>query len=497
MTRLAVAALLFGLALGCGSSQQPDLVVVGESTRLRLEGRLPARTAWFDGTQVSLAGARGEVLGIQVVARTPAAMTLEIPGVEVTSYDVESVRVRRPSTAMYGGSQGAGTYPDVLHETSSSTTNPTYFELRIGRDVPPGAYSGELVVGERRVPVLLAVVPVTLPALPTSVWAYEDPRELAWASGASGDPSRAEPSRAELACMATFREHGVLLSPDVHLDWWPARKETLAGVRDLPVWIPSEPAAAAEAVRGWIAATAGTDQVPFAIPIDEPRTPEKQARVKALAAAVRAAGGGPDTFRYAVTDDIRPEVYGDLIDLYITLHARHDDRVTRWTYQSAPPHGGSMVLDAVSPGTRTWGWIAWRWQLPRWYVWDALYWHDRHNRKGAALPGRALDITRDPVSFDDGEDHGNLDGVLALPTDGGCAPTLRLAALRRGLQDKMLLELAAGCDREATERVAARLVPRALGDAPKGSHRSWPSDESEWERARRQLLAIAACGRQT
>jgi hypothetical protein len=297
--------------------------------------------------------------------------------------------------------------------------------------------------------------------------------------------------------MATFRDHGVLLSPMVRLDWWPARKATLAGVRDVPVWIPTDPEAAGEAVRGWIAATAGTGQVPFAIPIDEPRTPEKQARVKALAAAVRAAGGGPTTFRYAVTDDIRPEVYGDLIDLYITLRARRDDRVTRWTYQSAPPHGGSMVLDAVSPGTRTWGWIAWRWQLPRWYVWDALYWHDRHNRQGAALPGRALDITRDPVSFDDGEDHGNLDGVLALPTEDGCAPTLRLAALRRGLQDKLLLELAAGCDREATERVAARLVPRALGDASKGSHRSWPADESEWERARRELLAIAACGRQT
>jgi hypothetical protein len=395
---------------------------------------------------------------------------------------------------MYGGSQGAGTYPDTLHATTRPQTNPAYFEIRIPRDATPGAYTGQLLVGTRQVPVSLVVSPVTLPPLPLSVWAYEDPRELAWANGAAGDPPRGTPSDAELSCMATFRDHGVLLSPMVHLDWWPERKATLAGVRDLPVWIPTDPEAAGDAVRGWIAATAGTGQLPFAIPIDEPRTPEKKAKVKALASAVRAAGGGPTTFRYAVTDDIRPSVYGDLIDLYITLYARKDDRVPRWTYQSAPPHGGSMVLDAVSPGTRTWGWIAWRWEIPLWYVWDALYWHDRHNRKGAPLPGRALDVTRDPVSFNDGEDHGNLDGVLAMPRPGGCAPTLRLAALRRGVQDKLLLELAAGCDRAATEALAARMVPRALGDAAKGSRRSWPADESEWERARRQLLAIASCG---
>jgi hypothetical protein len=332
-----------------------------------------------------------------------------------------------------------------------------------------------------------------LPPLPVSVWAYGDPRELVWASDATGDPPRDTPSPAELACSAMVREYGVLLTPDLRLDWWPARKAGLSGVRDLPVWIPSDPAQAGDAVRGWIAATAGTGAIPFAIPIDEPRTPEKQAKVKELAAAVRAAGGGPTTFRYAVTDDIRPEVYGDLIDLYITLNAKRSDTVARWTYQSGPPRGGSMVLDAATPGTRTWGWIAWRWNIPLWYVWDALYWHDRHNRKGAPLPGKPLVATREPVSFDDGEDHGNFDGVLALPAAGGCTRTLRLAAIRRGLQDKALLELAGACNRAEAEKLAAQVVPRALGDAPKGSARSWSADESDWERARRQLLQLAAC----
>jgi hypothetical protein len=149
-----------------------------------------------------------------------------------------------------------------------------------------------------------------------------------------------------------------------------------------------------------------------------------------------------------------------------------------------------MVLDAEPPGMRTWGWIAWRWQIPIWYVWDGLYWHDRHNRRGAPMPGRSLDPRADPVSFDDGEDHGNLDGVLALP---GCRPTLRLAALRRGYQDHALLELAAACNRPAADELAAQLVPRALGDA--GDRPSWPSDEATWEAARQRLIELASCRR--
>jgi hypothetical protein len=339
---------------------------------------------------------------------------------------------------------------------------------------------GELAVAGRVLPVELTIAPVALPPLPVRVWAYEDAAESAWAGSD------------ERACIAMFRSYGVLLSPDVHLEDWPARKDLLAGLPDVPVWISDQPALATEQVKGWIAAFAGTGQVPFAIPIDEPRTPQARREVRALAEAVRAAGGGPTSFRFAVTDDPHPE-YGGAIDLYISPLAAHltGDRVARWTYNGRPPDAGSMVLDAESPGTRTWGWIAWRWQIPIWYVWDALYWHDRHNRRTTPMASRKLDPARDPVSFDDGEDHGNFDGVLALP---GCKPTLRLAALRRGYQDYALLDQAASCDRAATEQLAAQLVPRALGDAGKaGEPPAWPSDDAAWEAARRRLIAIASC----
>ncbi len=450
--------------------------MVGESTRLRAGDPVPAASPWFDGSRISLVAVRGERLGIQVLHRGggPVSLAIASPVLQVAGYRVERLEVRRPSTTMYGGSHGAGSYPDPLVAATTPDTDPAYFEITVARDAPAGSITGSLVVGGRTLPVTLTIAPVTLPQEPPRVWAYEDPREYGWSGGT------------EAACVAMFRDHGVLLSPDVHIEDWPARRAGLAGIRDLPAWISDDPAQATEQVRAWVAATRGTGQVPFAIPIDEPHTPAQRQNVRALADAVHAAGGGPDTFRYAVTDVPHPE-YGDAIDLYITVKAKLDDRYPRWTYNGAPPGAGAMVLDAESPGMRTWGWIAWRYRIPTWYIWDALYWHDRHNRKRAPLPGRALDLA-DPVSFDDGDDHGNLDGVLALP---GCVPTLRLAALWRGFQDRALLDLAAACDRPATEALAAKLVPRALGDATGAP--AWPADEAAWETARRELIRIASC----
>jgi hypothetical protein len=465
---------------GCGRRDPgPALQIVGESTRTRITDPVPATSPWFDGTRVSVVGARGEVIGLQVLHRGggPVTLRLGIAGVQVRGYAVEAYEVHRPSTALYSGSHGAGRYADGLVPAEAPATDPAFFEIEVERDAAPGVFDGELAVGGRTLPVALTIAPVTLPPPPLRVWAYYNRRMFVWNQGD------------EDACIARFRRHGVLMLPDLRLDDWPTRQGQLVGVHDVPVVISEDPARAGQQVKAWIAAFAGTGKVPFTIPIDEPRTPEARRRVRALADVVRAAGGGPTTFRMAVTDAPHP-IYGDAIDLYISPRAVHltGDRFARWTYNGAPPGAGSMVLDAEPPGMRTWGWIAWRWQVPIWYVWDALYWYDRHNRRGAPLPGRALDVRRDPVSFNDGEDQGNLDGVLALP---GCQPTLRLANLRRGFQDRMLLDLAAACDRPATEQLAAELVPRALGDA--GKTVAWPSDEAPWEAARRRLIELARC----
>lgn len=474
----------------------PDLQILGESTRVRLEDPVPRTSPWFDGQRITLVAARGETLGLQVLQRhrQRTQLVLDVPGVRVRGYEVESFRVHRPSTAMYGGSHGRGTYADALTPNDAPSSNPAFFDVVVGADAEPGTRTGELVVGDKRFPVELQIANVKLPPLPRWVWSYGDPRELVWAKSPAGDPQRTHATETEQACRDMFAEYGVLLSPDLRLPWWEARRETLAGFPYIPVMISKDHEEAAAEVRGWIEATRGTGQIPFSIPIDEPRTPEARAKVRALAQVVRDAGGGPNTFMYAVTDHPRPE-YGDLIDLYISWNAAHltGDKVQRWTYNGAPPYAGSAVLDAVTPGARTWGWIAWRWKIPIWYFWDALYWHDRHNRKGAPLPGRVLDPHKDPVSFDDGGDHGNFDGVLALPGPDGCRRSLRLASIRRGMQDRQLLELAAKCAPDETAALAAKVVPKALGDAPKRGRPSWATTEAPWELARRELVRLASC----
>ncbi|HSD87495.1 MAG TPA: hypothetical protein VLB44_08265 [Kofleriaceae bacterium] len=500
MTRAATqpsAVLMMCVAVTCAfapacdrhrAEPGPDLQVVGESVRLRSTDPVPSVSPMFDGTTIRLVAARGETVALQVLHRAPGPVSL-VGDVPVRSYAVERVTVKRGSTNMYGGGRGAGDYPDVLVADPAPVTDPAFFEIDVPRDAS-ATHALNLQVGTRLIPVEIRVANVELPPLLPRVWAYYDPRELSWANLGAG--THDAPSAEERACIAMFRRYGVMLSPDLPRTAWPARRDLLAGFPFIPVKLDLDHAA--DDVRGWIAATQGSGQVPFAIPIDEPRSSKARARVRALAQTIRQVGGGPGRFLFAVTDEPRSD-YGDLVDLYITLAPKRSDSFPRWTYNGAPPLAGSLVVDAAPPGPRTWGWLAWRWNIAIWYVWDALYWHDRHNRKDAPLPGRALDLAHDATSFDDGDDHGNLDGVLALPGDATtpCRPTLRLAAIRRGMQDRALLELASRCHPAQTQALVDRLVPRALGEAPQHGSPAWPTDDAAWERAREKLLELAAC----
>ncbi len=430
---------------------------------------------------LELVGARGETL------RVWGDLRIDAPGITVEHLSAGPVTVTRGSSEMYGGSTGTGRYLDILRHGVPGTP---YSALSIAPETAPGELAGTFTGRDGRLlPVRLTVAPVTLqPRDQPLVWAYYDPRELAWAG--LGHGSVAAPSAEERACIAMFGSYGVLLSPDLPVEAWEARKDLLAGSRFIPALIKS----GAEA-RAWIDATHDTapSPLPFAIPIDEPHDADARARVRELATEVRAAGGGPTSFLFAVTDEPHAE-YGDLVDLYITLTPKRTDTYRRWTYNGAPPRAGSMVVDTVAPGPRTWGLIAYEYAIEVWYVWDALYWHDRHNRRGGPLPGRALDVSRDATSFENREDHGNLDGVLAFPGDAAtpCLPSVRLASIHRGLQDHALVAAAVRCDSQAALAIVRRMIPAALGDVQKTDKPAWPIDESSWERARRELIAIAA-----
>jgi hypothetical protein len=433
------------------------------SVRVTDESFPPMATSpWFDGARVSLAGARGETLGMLVV-HGDGDVIVAIPDVNVLGFGVETVRVRHASTALYGtGSRGVGDYPDELVPDAPT---PSYFQLAIPYAASPGLHYGALIADGQIYALELRVARATLAPLAVGAWAEYDPKSLG--------STMLLPTTGERACVQMFRDRGVMLAPAIPLAAWPMRRDLLG---DAP-YVPVDLDGAAE-VPAWIAMTQG--KLPFAIPIDEPQTAKARARVVELAKQVRASGGGPGRFLFAVTDRARDD-YGEWIDRFVSLQPRPGD----WTYNGKPPSAGTMVVDGAPPGTRTWGWLAWRQHIPLWYVWQAMYWQDRYNHR--ALPPRPLDAHADARSFDDGDDRGNLDGVLALP---GCHPTLRLEALRRGLEDRALLELAFRCDPGATEALAAAIVPTpfvATGPI------TWPADPARWEAARRRLLDLASC----
>lgn len=469
MHRLALIALV----VGCRGAPAPPgggaaVAIVGESTKLRAEDARPATSAIFDGTTVRLRGARGEVLGLQVVraAGEPSALDLALDGAAVRRFAVAHHHVTRPSTAMYGPSRGPGHYPDELiaADGAAPLAGPAYFEVAIARDAAPGLHRGALTVGGDRHPVELTVDAFTLPDLAAAprVWGYYDPTVV-------GD--RAEERR----YAALFRAHGVAVSPELTPATWADRQDAVAGLRFVPALLPREPDALAADVRWWAATLAGTGQVAFAIPIDEPRSTLAQAAVRVKARLVRAAGGGPGRFLYAVTHEPTPLLpAGGDVDVFIAPGAPPGG----WTYNGTRPAAGAMILDTDGAALRSWGWIGFVRDTPLWYVWDVLFWADRYHRGRGVRPG---DLHADPVTFDDGEDHGNLDGALAHP---GVHGSLRLEALRRGLQDRALLDgLAACAGRDAALAVAAAVVP------------ALPTDEAAWEAARRRVLdGLTACG---
>jgi hypothetical protein len=530
-------------ALACRSTEPVGFVgiqVIEDADRRSSTEPLPASSSIFDGEVVRLTAARGETVGITVwqgkvaaargaradrsdrsaqggdvpsieaVSRTAKPVTLRfgaaggpaIDALAVSGFEVEWLEVVQPSTTMYGGSRGAAWYPDALSPSEAPRTDPAYFDIRVTSDATPGKLRGQLRIGERTILVELTVSPAIAPSITESpwVWAYYDPRELAWHADVPVD-SEANLA-AEARCAAMFREHGVMATPELVPIEWPRRQAQVEGSKYVPVLLPSEPAAMAEAARFWTEALAPTDQLGFAIPIDEPRDDARRREVVALGQELQRQRGVGGRLLLAVTDVPRP-IYGSAVDIFISPRAisRRQPATTppqRWTYNGNPPYAGSMVVDAASTDLRTWGWIGFRWDVPLWYVWDALYWHDRHNAKRAGLPrpGRAM-AANEGVTFNDGGDQGNRDGVLAVPGAPGdqaspCRPTLRLKTLRRGVFDRALLTAArCGATTGKADALAAAVVPSALADAFAATWSRGLTTE-RWTSARAELLSLAA-----
>ena len=498
---ICLAASLAACAtFACGKG--PPVQVLGDSTRLRAGEPSPAKSPFFDGERVHLRGVRGETLGLEVRLGDEHERRVSIElggGIGVTSFAVGALDVKEPSTDMYGPSTGRGRYPDVLTAVQGAVTSSelAYFDLAIPLTAEPGRYTGVLHVGERALPLTLDVsrARIDLEHAPL-VWVFYAPRELARVHGVPDDDSSAELA-VEARYYELFRAHGALLASDLSPTRTAARRAFMRDVKYWPVAVDtSSDDAIARDTRAFIDAFRGTGVTPFTIPVDEPKTRAQKERARHIADVIGAAGGGRPLLLRAVTDE-RDPIYGDAIDVYFSPRnlpavaaERRGTGERFWTYNGRPPAAGSMILDTEGTALRTWGWIAEKYGVDLWYAWEGLYFSDRYN------DGKPTDTLHDPVTFDErtkngGTDFGNGDGVLAYP---GALPSLRLKALRRGLEDRLLLRELERCGgSEAARQLMDRMVPRALGEA--SGKASWSLTEPAWESAREELIddVEAAC----
>ncbi len=490
-----VSFLVASLSAGTfGCDRSPDLQVLSESTRLPRDRSSPKASAVFDGKVVRLRGARGETLGLEVRVSDgrsrEASLSLPPAAASVTGFAVASLEVREPSTGMYGPSAGRGAYPDVLTPVVGPVKDSdlAYFDVAIPSEARPGRYDGTLTVDGRAIPAVLDVscARIDLKVHPL-VWVFYAPREIARAHGLpDGDSPELVGKEGEYD--ALFRAHGAYLASDLPPARFQARRRFVHDVAYWPVAIDttSDEAIAAD-VRRWLGLFAGTGVTPFAIPVDEPHTSAEKARARHIAEVIGQSGGGRPRLLRAVTDAPSP-AYGDAIDVFVSpkgIPSRSEPEASGqrfWTYNGRPPEAGSMVLDAESSALRTWGWIAERYHVELWYAWEGLYFSDRYNGGGPT------DVMHAPITFDQrrhgGDDFGNGDGLLAYP---GPLPSLRLKVLRRGLQDRLLLEeLEALGGAGIAGEIVRRAIPAALGEARAAAE--WPTSEVVWERARGQVL---------
>ena len=512
----ALAAVLGACQSGDGPTVswqerwRPGVQIVGETVKRRRGELPPAHSAIFDGHTVRLRAARGEVLGIQVLlhrtGHRQVSLSFPVPGVTVESFDVGFLDVTEPSSpGEYGHSVGPGAYPDILRSGSGpiAADDQVFFDVAVAASAEPGLLRGELVAGSDRFPVELTVEPIEIRIdREPWVWVWFKSTELMREHGLP-DEDGPQQLAIERAYSDLFRRHGCLLATDYFPDRLRRRLHLLTpDVQFWPVALSKDdPAAMERQAAEWVDFFRGRPTLPFTFTIDEPSGAERD-QVRTHAEAVHRAGGGPDTLPFMVTDAAAP-VYRGAVDIFCSPLSIPPPpgwpAPTRfWTYNGRPPRAGNMTIDKPGTALRTWGWIGARYDIGLWYAWEGMYYSDRYNLGPGAPP---TDVLHNPLNDDErhkgGHDWGNGDGLLMYP---GPVPSLRLKALRRGLQDRLLLRRLASCGPEGAAESAAlarRMVPAALGAVAADQPQTWPDDEQSWETARNDILdaILSSCPR--
>jgi hypothetical protein len=167
-------------------------------------------------------------------------------------------------------------------------------------------------------------------------------------------------------------------------------------------------------------------------------------------------------------------------------------------YNGFLPRAGTLLLDADPRGLIANGWIAAAMAIERWFYWESIFWSD-DNRGGHG----EIDPFVTAESFHNADGDATLgDGLLLYPgrQKGRFArsslgvddvfASLRLKAIRRGIQDAGLIALAARERPDETAQLLARALPAALDEAKLERQPSWESAPLSFTEARQALRAL-------
>jgi hypothetical protein len=189
-----------------------------------------------------------------------------------------------------------------------------------------------------------------------------------------------------------------------------------------------------------------------------------------------------------------------------------------YSYNGARPGAGSMVIEDEGTSLRELPWGQYKKQVHRWFIWQATYYDDYQNGRGAINVFETANTfgnpsTHPPTIQKYGQAGGiNGGGVMLYPgTDAvfpassyginGPIASLRLKHWRRGIQDVDYLTLAKAINPAAVTNLVNSMVPKALWEnqCPDVSDCtyyqgpvSWSNNPDVWESARLQLADIIA-----
>ena len=261
-------------------------------------------------------------------------------------------------------------------------------------------------------------------------------------------------------------------------------------------------------------------------------TPAVLARVDAMVARLPA---GLDTFLYAIDESCKSPRAGDWkralaghppprplavaqtcddpparqsVDIAMLAGGNGFTRATprearaagkrAFIYNGRLPDTGTLMLDADPRGLVANGWIAAVMGIERWFYWESIFWDD-DNRGGHG----AVDPFVTAESFHNNDGDAQLgDGLLLYPGRqlgrfaasslgvDAVLPSIRLKAIRRGIEDAGLIALAAREQPDETARIVARAVPAALDEADRNRPASWESAPVSFAAARAALREI-------